>query len=113
MTDDKTQQTTWRIGPRTLPPPAGASDVLRNSIADTPQPDPVIMQIEPQSETEWFAAIAQFDERKMYQTLASRAERGPPPVPATRADLYPPTDPDNPRETLLPVSDGTSGHAPI
>ncbi len=29
---------------------------------------------------------------RIYQTLASRAERGPPPVPATRADLYPPTD---------------------
>ncbi len=30
---------------------------------------------------------------RIYQTLASRAERGPPPVPATRADLYPPTEP--------------------
>jgi len=65
MTDNKTQETNWRIGPRTLPPPAGASDVLRESIADSPQPDPAIMQIEPQSETEWFAAIAQFDEGKI------------------------------------------------
>ncbi len=29
---------------------------------------------------------------RIYQTLASRAERGPPPVPATRADLYRPTE---------------------
>jgi len=30
---------------------------------------------------------------RIYQTLASPAERGPPSVPATRADLYPPTEP--------------------
>ncbi len=48
----------------------------------------------------------------IYQTLASRAERGPPPVPATRADLYPPTDSVKPRETLPPMSDGTSVHTP-
>ena len=35
---------------------------------------------------------------RVYQTLASRAERGPPPVPATRADLYPQADPAEPRE---------------
>ena len=39
LTDDKPQETVWHIGPRTLPPPAGASDVLRDSIANTPQPD--------------------------------------------------------------------------
>ncbi len=42
---------------------------------------------------------------RIYQTLASRAERGPPPVPATRADLYRPADPAKPNETLPPVSD--------
>jgi hypothetical protein len=47
------QQKAWRIGPRTLPPPTGGSDELRNAIADIPQPDPATMQIEPQSEAEW------------------------------------------------------------
>jgi acetyl esterase/lipase len=65
MTDNKTQETAWRIGPRTLPPPAGASDVMRDSIANGPQPDPATMQIEPKSEAEWFAVIAQMDEGKV------------------------------------------------
>ncbi len=30
---------------------------------------------------------------RIYHTLASPAERGPPSAPATRADLYPPTEP--------------------
>jgi acetyl esterase/lipase len=30
----------WTVGPRIVPPPAGASDRLRESIARTPQPDP-------------------------------------------------------------------------
>ena len=63
-TDNNTQENTWRISPRTLPPPAGASDEMRTSIAETPQPDPATMQIEPQSEAEWFAVIAQMDEGK-------------------------------------------------
>ncbi len=49
---------------------------------------------------------------RIYQTLASRAERGPPPVPATRADLYPPTDSAKPRETLPLVPDDASWQAP-
>jgi len=61
MIENKTQGTSWRIGPRTLPPPAGASDVLRESIANTPTPDPAVMQIEPQSEAEWLEVIAQLD----------------------------------------------------
>ena len=64
-TDSNDQENAWYIGPRTLPPPAGASDEMRQSIADTPQPDPAVMQIEPQSEAEWFAVIAQFDEGKV------------------------------------------------
>ena len=64
-THNNTQGTAWQIGPRTLPPPAGASDVMRASIAETPQPDPVTMQIEPQSEAEWFTVIAQMDEGKV------------------------------------------------
>jgi len=65
MTDNKTQETVWRIGPRILPPPDGASDVLRNAIANTPAPDPAVMQIEPKSEAEWLAVIAQLDEGKV------------------------------------------------
>jgi monoterpene epsilon-lactone hydrolase len=38
---------------------------MRDSIANTPQPDPAVMQIEPQSEAEWFAVIAQFDAGKV------------------------------------------------
>ena len=59
------ENTAWRIGPRTLPPPAGASDEMRASIAETPQPDPAAMQIEPQNEAEWLAVIAQLDEGKL------------------------------------------------
>ena len=64
-TDDSAQENTWQIGPRTLPPPAGASDAMRASIAETPQPDPAFMQIEPQSEAEWFAVVEQFDAGKV------------------------------------------------
>jgi acetyl esterase/lipase len=64
-TDNNAQETAWLIGPRTLPPPAGASDLMRDAIAITPQPDPTTMQIEPQSEAEWLAVIAQLDEGKL------------------------------------------------
>jgi monoterpene epsilon-lactone hydrolase len=59
------QKTAWQIGPRTLPPPDGASDFMRDAIAITPQPDPAKVQIEPQSEAEWLAVIAQLDEGKL------------------------------------------------
>ena len=74
MTDNKIQETTWHIGPRTLPPPAGASDVLCESIANTPTPDPTVMQIEPQSEAEWLAAIAQMDDGKVDAARALREQ---------------------------------------
>jgi hypothetical protein len=64
-TDNKAQETAWHIGPRTLAPPAGASDIMRDSIANTPQPDPATFQIEPQSEAEWLAVITQLDEGKV------------------------------------------------
>ena len=60
-TDNKVQETTWRIGPRTLPPTSGASDVLCDSIANTAQPDPATMHIEHQRESVWLAVIAQMD----------------------------------------------------
>jgi uncharacterized membrane protein len=59
------QQTAWQISPRTLPPPTGGSDELRNAIADIPQPDPAMMQIQPQSEAEWHAVIAKLDAGKV------------------------------------------------
>jgi len=65
-TDNKAQETAWRIGPRALPPPIGASDVLYNSISNTPAPDPTLnLQLNPQSEAEWLAVIAQLDEGKV------------------------------------------------
>ena len=65
-TDNKAQETAWHIGPRTLPPPAGASDILYNSISTTPTPDPTLnLKLVPQSEAEWLAVIAQMDEGKV------------------------------------------------
>jgi uncharacterized membrane protein/acetyl esterase/lipase len=58
------QQTAWQIGPRTLLPPTGGSDELRDAIANIPQPDPASMDIEPQSDEEWFALIAKLDAGK-------------------------------------------------
>jgi len=60
-TDNNAQETAWLIGPRTLPPTSGASDVLCDSIANTAQPDPATMHIEHQRESEWLAVIAQMD----------------------------------------------------
>jgi acetyl esterase/lipase len=72
--DNNNQETAWRIGSRTLPPPAGASDALRASIANTPQPDPSVWQIEPHSEAEWLAVIAQMDEGKAEIVQALKQE---------------------------------------
>ncbi len=51
----------WEIGPFRLPAPAGASDVLADSVRNTPAPDvDAIRQLIPRSEAEWAAAV---DER--------------------------------------------------
>jgi len=53
----------WTIGVRTLPAPAGASDALRDSIANTPQPD-VARHIQETTFTtteEWVQAISAMD----------------------------------------------------
>jgi acetyl esterase/lipase len=68
------QKTVWQIGPRTLLPPTGGSDELRNAIADIPQPDPATMQIEPQSEAEWLALIAKLDAGKAETNQALREQ---------------------------------------
>jgi monoterpene epsilon-lactone hydrolase len=73
-TDNKAQETAWRIGPRTLPPPAGASDVLRDAIASNPE---VILERQklmgtvPRSEDEWLALIAADDEAKATEVRAA------------------------------------------
>jgi len=64
-TDNNAQETAWQIGPRTLPSPAGASDVLYDSISNTPTPDSAEnLKLVPKSEAEWLAVIAQMDEGK-------------------------------------------------
>ena len=68
------QKTAWQIGPRTLPPPTGGSDELRDAIADIPQPDPATIQITPQSEAEWLAVIAQMDAGKVEMNRAFREQ---------------------------------------
>ena len=62
---NNTQDAGWHIGPQTLPPPAGASDVMRTSIANTPQPDVEAMrQLAPRTKEEWLAVIQQTDAPK-------------------------------------------------
>ena len=71
----KEQQGTSRtIGPRKLPAPAGASDVLRNSIMNTPVPDPAPRLLLPKDEAEWIALIAKMEEEKtaMVPVIAER-----------------------------------------
>ncbi len=55
------QEAVWNLGPRTLPTPAGASDVLRDSISNTPAPDVAAVQLVPKSEAEWLALITERD----------------------------------------------------
>ena len=62
------QQTTWSIGPRTLPAPAGASDALRNAIMSGPVPDvEAVRQLVPKNEAEWLTAIAERNEENVAQ----------------------------------------------
>ena len=54
----------WEVGPYHLPAPAGASDVLADSIRVTPVPDvEAIRQLIPGSEAEWVVAVEERDER--------------------------------------------------
>ncbi|MBL4819961.1 MAG: alpha/beta hydrolase, partial [Gammaproteobacteria bacterium] len=48
----------WNVNSRLLPAPAAASDVLRNSIANTPAPDVAARGRHPQTDQEWEAFIA-------------------------------------------------------
>ncbi len=61
-TNNTAQEAEWNLSPRTLPPPAGASDVMREAIANTPQPDiEALQQIFSQNEAEWLALIRERD----------------------------------------------------
>ena len=68
------KETSWTIGTRTLPAPSGASDVLRNSIMNTPVPDPAPRLLLPKDEAEWIALIAKMEEEKtaMVPVIAER-----------------------------------------
>ncbi len=58
-----TEENGWEIGPSHLPAPAGASDVLADSIRNTPAPDvEAIRQLIPRSEAEWVAAVEKRNE---------------------------------------------------
>ena len=74
MTTDNTQDVQRSIGTRTLPPPDGASDVLRDAIAG--DPTGVIerqkaLELAPQNEAEWLALIAADDEAKATEVQAA------------------------------------------
>ena len=62
-TDNKAKETASQIRPQVPPPPAGASDVLREAVV---QPESTVDRAEmfskiPQTESEWLAFIAAFD----------------------------------------------------
>ncbi len=58
-----TEENGWEIGPTHLPAPAGASDVLADSIRNTPAPVvDAIRQLIPRSEAEWAAAVEERNE---------------------------------------------------
>jgi acetyl esterase/lipase len=68
-------KTGWKIESQTLPPPAGASDVMRTSIANTSQPDVEAMrQVAPRTKEEWLAVITETDAPKedVLQTLLNQ-----------------------------------------
>ena len=74
---NNSQDAGWHIGSQTLPPPAGASDVMRTSIANTPQPDVEAMrQITPRNQDEWLAVIKQTDDPKV-EVLQSLLDQFP------------------------------------
>ncbi|MDP6416939.1 MAG: alpha/beta hydrolase, partial [Gammaproteobacteria bacterium] len=51
----------WNIESRTLPPPAAASDQLRNSLANSPAPNPASRLLVPQTNEQWEMMIASAD----------------------------------------------------
>jgi acetyl esterase/lipase len=55
------EETSWKIGPRTLPLSVGVSDAFRESQANTPKLDPSVMDLAPATEAEWLEHIRDKD----------------------------------------------------
>ncbi len=72
-----TPDTAWTIGGRTLPAPAAASDVLRESIADTPQPNVAehIRTTTLATKEEWIQTIRALNASNMQRTEALSERR--------------------------------------
>jgi acetyl esterase/lipase len=73
-TNNTAQEAVSNLGPRTLPPPDGASDVLRDAIGS--DPESVLERMKalgmiPQTDAEWRALIAADDEAKTTEVQAA------------------------------------------
>lgn len=83
----KMQQLQKTAGPRTVPPPDGASDVLREAIAGNPER--ILTRMKrlrkvPESEAGWLALIAASDQAMVREVRAS-IDRPRPRSSATRS----------------------------
>jgi monoterpene epsilon-lactone hydrolase len=81
MQSAQAQESTWTIGPRTLPPPVDVSDVFRDSLEATPQP--VVESANstvPETKEQWVAFIRAADEptakaaRQLAQALSVKVQ---------------------------------------
>lgn len=61
LAESKTQEGVWEIGPRTLPPSGGVSDVMHESLANTPAPDVTEFQTRFQTPQAWEAFVKERD----------------------------------------------------
>lgn len=68
----RAQENVWSIGPRSLPPPANASEALRKTLAAMPTPDLSAARKAPATTEEWKAQIAAADAEgaKLSQDMA-------------------------------------------
>ena len=71
----------WHICARTLPPPAGASESLRESVATTPTPDPAVAPMLPSDPVALSAIAAQADSMTIEMVRSLRDQL---PVTVTR-----------------------------
>lgn len=64
----------WEIAPRTLSPPEGASDMLREAVAQSPAPSVAQSKtVQPETAEEWRALAAQFPDQTDLEALAEQA----------------------------------------
>ena len=64
----------WQIAPRTLPPPEGASDMLRDAVSQAPAPAVAQSKtVQPATAEEWRALAAQFPDQTDLEALAEQA----------------------------------------